>query len=167
MVWPAPVLAAALTVSPMNRVLTSQGFGRVHVGMSLKRAEAALHAPLRIDNSQDPSGRCVYAYRRDGRDPGVGYMLVNGVIQRIDIELKNERSVGTAHAIGQGASVAAVLRAYGGKAEPDRTDNAKPGDLLVMDPGGKSGMRFGFEDGRLAWLIAGAYPALGFSEGCL
>jgi hypothetical protein len=170
MAWVGLALAAALsgvTGAPSDRVLTSQGFGHVRTGMSLKQAEQALGSGLRLDTSQDPSGHCVYAYRADGSDPGVGYMLIGGKIERVDVELKDALPVRTSNGLGQGASVEAVKQAYGSKAKQDPTDYAEPGDLVVKDPGGKRGVRFSFQDGKLAWLIAGNYPALSFSEGCL
>jgi hypothetical protein len=135
--------------------------------MSLRKAEEALGNRLRVDRSQDPSGYCVYAYRADGSDSGVGYMLIGDRIERIDVELKNARSVRTAEGLGYGATVRAVKRAYGSRAAPDHTDYAEPSDVVVKDQGGKRGVRFAFQDGKLAWLIAGNYPALSFSEGCL
>ena len=168
----AAAVAAPAPSSP-DRILTSHGLGQVEVGMSVKQAEQVLHIRLKIDDSQEPGGECVYAYETAGPGAQVGYMVIKGKIQRIDIQLKGDASIKTQGGLGLGATQAGVRGAYGRGARHDQTDPNDDGPpdensgLIVKDPNGKSGIRFGFQKGALAWLIAGNYPALSFYEGCL
>jgi len=161
-------LASALNASaqPLT-VVRDDGVGPVVTGMALQQVEQVLRARMRISKDQDPSGVCVYAVRADGRDPGIQYMVVDGRVQRVDIALRGQPNVRTAADVAGGASPLAVRQAYGNRAKADPTDGAGVEDLLVEESGAMRGMRFVFEDGRLAWIIAGAEPALFDYEGCL
>jgi hypothetical protein len=166
--WIAVGLASALGGSPFApATVRSDGLGRVEMGMTVRQAEQALGTSLRIDASQDPTRHCLYARRADGGDPGVGYMVLDGAIVRIDIELKDETALRTPEGIGAGASPERVKTVYGRRAEPDAADNAGDHDLIVRDADGKGGLRFAFIGDRLAWIVVGKSPALIFSEGCL
>jgi hypothetical protein len=148
-------------------LLGPSGFGNVKVGMTIKQAERALGAKLNLTSDEDPSGRCLRGSRADGIDPGVVYMALNGSIQRIDVELASSPSVRTPEGIGLGATPKAVLQAYGGRAQHDHTDYAGDDDLVVNRPDRRGGVQFTFQDGKLAWMLTGNYPALSLSEGCL
>ncbi len=82
-----------------------------------------------------------------------------------------ERTVVTPEGIGSGATAKQVRAIYGARAKRDESDpNADPAtneDLVVDEPNRKSGLRFAFDGGKLAWISAGNYPALSFYEGCL
>ncbi len=152
-------------------ILDLSGFGRVKFGMTTKQAERALGAKLKLTSDEDPSGHCLRGSRADGLDPGVTYMALKGVIQRIDVELALEPAVVTPEGIGHGATPIEVQSIYGVGAKRDVSDpNADPAsnqDLVVDNPNHRSGILFAFDGGKLTWLIAGNYPALSFYEGCL
>lgn len=148
-------------------LVDATGFGPVKFGMTIRQAERALGTKLKLTADEDPSGTCVRGGRADGSEPGVAYMAIKGVIQRIDVELAQAQSVKTTEGVGAGSTPADVRRTYGARAEHDNTDYAGHDDIVVKTPSRKSGVRYEFEDGKLSWIIAGKYPALSFSEGCL
>ncbi len=152
--------ATATTLSP-------DGLGRVKIGMTARQAERALGAKLNLTADEDPSGVCLRGSRADGVDPGIIYMALEGTIRRIDVELAMEPSVVTTEGIGRGATPGAVRSTYGARAKHDDSDGAGGDDQVVDSSGRHRGVKFAFEDGKLTWMMAGEYPALSFSEGCV
>ena len=173
MLTSALVIAALIASAPPTQMqaLSPAGFGRVKIGMTTRQAEQALGVKLNLTTDEDPSGQCLRGRRADGVDPGVVYMAVTGVIQRVDIELALEPAIRTPEGIGRDATPKQVKSIYGGRAKRDESDpNADPAaneDLVVDNADRKHGIQFKFEQGKLTWMIAGAYPALSFYEGCV
>ena len=161
------LLCGAPLIAHATDLVDATGFGPVKFGMTIKQAERALGTTLKLTADEDPSGTCVRGGRADGIEPGVAYMAIKGVIQRIDVELAQAQSVKTAGGVGAGSTPSDVRKTFGARAEHDNTDYAGDDDIVVNAPGRKSGVRYGFEDGKLSWIIAGKYAALSFSEGCL
>jgi hypothetical protein len=172
MVRRLPLILAAclLTAGPARAgaddILTMQGLGKVRIGMTIAAAERALGSKLTINTFEDPSGECEYAYQGPDLDHDVSYMVVHGMIQRIEVFGKPGSNVKTAEGIHRGASEAEVLRAYGRRVA-QRTDDYDQPRLVLKDEAGHSGIIFTLENGRVTWILAGNYPALGFPEGCL
>jgi hypothetical protein len=160
LLWAAPAQAGA------DNILTMQGLGKVRIGMTIAAAEQALGSKLTINTVEDPSGECEYAYQGPALDHDVSYMVVHGTIQRIEVWGGPDSRVRTPEGIRRGASEAAMLRAYGRRVTRQTDDYDQP-RLVLKDEAGHSSMIFTLENGRVTWILAGNYPALGFSEGCL
>ena len=148
-------------------LVSPSGLGNVKFGMTTGQAERALGAKLDLSNAEDPSGHCLRGSRADGVDPGVIYMVIDGVVQRVDVELSNSPSVRTAEGIGDNATPATVRSIYGARLRANHSDFSGADDLEVQASNGKAGLKFVFEHGALRWILAGNYPALARPEGCL
>ena len=160
-VWLASLALVALAASAPT--LDAGGLGAVRVGMTLAQASRALGVKLRL--AADPgysSDECDYAYRVDKRDGGVSYMVAHGRIVRIDVV---KPGVTTRLGIGVGSKIAAIRAAYPRiKSEPNRYSEEP--EFEWQAPGGKSGLIFGTEKGRVSYIWAGRYPELSLVEGC-
>ena len=165
--WASPSKAAE------GHALTMSGLGPVKIGMTVKQAEAALEARLRMVEPNDTDSQaCQYAEREDGRDRNVSYMIEGGQITRIDI-VALDRGAGhsmlvrTVAGIGIGATERAVRRAYGGSlvVKPHPYDDAAH-YLEVYGPGRKRALIFESGDGRVTSLRAGKRASVEYIEGC-
>jgi hypothetical protein len=164
----------AVTASPVAHaadLLGPDGIGPVKIGMTVRQAERVLGAKLKLTSAEDPSGKCLRGSRADGVDSGIIYMALEGAIQRVDVKLALAPGVMTRAGIGAGVGPDTVKNVYGAQARRDESDpNQDPAsndDLVVDTPDHKRGIQFKFEGGKLTWMIAGAYPALSYYEGCL
>jgi hypothetical protein len=178
------VLAIAVSIAASGAesdlVLTPGGLGPVQVGMTIRQAEKALGAKLRVEKYSDDSGPddCQYAFRADAKFPEVGYMLNARRIVRIDIEVPGygpqHSPIRTAEGVGLGSTESAVKRAYGRtlKIEPHSYGGGEASSepewhyLVVDESDHKRGIIFETEGLKVTSFRAGKYPELGWIEGC-
>ena len=156
----APALFAA---APAPRVLTSQGFGGVRVGMTRVQAERAIASPLRIDYPDTDNRSCGMAARRDGRDKSISYMIEGGRVTRIDI---NGPTIRTARGVGVGSTIAQLRKAYGQRLKSHPNQYTDQPDFHVKGPRG-FGLIFETDDGRVVTMRGGRYPSVAYIESCL
>lgn len=167
--------AAAFAAEPA-KVLTPDGLGPVTIGMTTRQAEAALGAKLvrQMPNDADFDS-CDYLSRRDGQEPDVAYMLSEGHIARVDIDLPRLgprlSTVKTAEGIGIGSTEKAVKQAYGGqvKVEPHPYGDGSADGwhyLRVDQPDHRRGYIFETDGKRVTSFRAGRHPELDLIEGC-
>jgi len=154
-------------------VLTFDGFGPVRIGMTAAQAQAALGRKFKFDDAQSGDvNECAYAWRADGKDSNVLYMIEKKRITRIDISNLNSHGRGvtgvvTAAGIGIGASEQAVRRAYGAAVIVAPAPYETGGQWLkVKDRGGRHGFVFETEHGRVTTFRTGERAAIDYMEGC-
>ena len=152
------------------QILSVEGLGPVRIGMTIEQAERALEAPLR-PRERSASPACWITGRADGREPDIAYMVVHGHIRRIDLLSGRlaASAVRSEQGIGIGATEEAALRAYGSRliVAPHKYTGADGGHYLVLImPGGRSGMIFETFNGQVTQVRAGFRPELDYVEGC-
>src|SRR6185312_17484147 len=78
--------AMAMLATPASaEVLSWQAVGLVQLGMTVKAAERALGAKLGPRSAVYISEECYETWRANGKDPGIGYVVVNGKITVIQV----------------------------------------------------------------------------------
>lgn len=161
--------AAACSQGTADNVLTTQGLGKVKVGMTLEAAETALGSKLEVSYPNDKS--CGTGARADKIDDNVWYMLENGNVARIDVvsDGTHVAHIVTAEGVGAGSTEKAVLDAYRGrvKIKPHPYLESQGHYLVVDDSDHKHGIIFETDLKQVTSVRAGAYPALGYIEGCV
>lgn len=165
------LLCATAAIAEQSYPLTMDGLGPVKLGMTQRAAEKALGVRLKIDDaSAYKESGCGYLARTDGRSPDVLYMIMDGRITRIDIDVEPPaRSlVRVKEGIGIGSSETEILRAFGKsvKVEPHPYLDEQGHYLVVDSKDHKRGLIFETEHGKVTTFRAGLYPSLGFIEGC-
>jgi len=162
-------LLGACSQGAADNVLTTQGLGKVKVGMTLEAAETALGSKLEIGYPNDKS--CGTGGRADKMDDNVWYMFENGNVARIDVgnEGAHVARIVTAEGVGAGSTEKAVLDVYRGrvKVQPHPYLENQGHYLVVDDPDHKHGIIFETDLEVVTSVRAGAYPALGYIEGCV
>jgi hypothetical protein len=160
----APGTSVALgkpTVTDTSTISTV-GLDKVHFGMTVAEAEQAAGSKLVADGT----GSC-YAVKLDQGAAGVGFLISDGRVERVDITGGN---VATRSGIKVGSTAAAVKAAYPGQIdEQPRTDGA-PGTALVFVPKDEADAQF-----RIVFLTdgttvqsyrAGRLPQVTAATGC-
>jgi hypothetical protein len=169
----APHAQAAAPPDQAKRaqILTSQGLGPVRVGMTVRQAGMALGTKLKVDTDGD-SDACRYAWRADGLDENVAYMVEDGRITRIDIfhpdkTTHPELSVVTTAGIGLGSSEESVRRAYRKSVKVKPSFYADNGlEFRVKDFRKQRGLLFAVDEGKVVHIRAGRIPSIDYVEGC-
>ena len=112
--WAVPIGVTAVA-STSETTLTPDGLGPVKIGMTKRQAEQALGKKLHVEYPMTTdSNSCSYAFRADGKDRDVGYMLIDSRIARIDIGVIPLRAkILTSAGVGRGSTENAVRKAYG------------------------------------------------------
>ncbi|MCA1693164.1 MAG: hypothetical protein LC733_13590 [Actinobacteria bacterium] len=153
--------------------LSLDGLGPVDIGMTLDEASAAAGTPIRI-RPDDPYGpECTYAYPQGGPD-GVGFMVINGRIARVDIgTLRPEMRpspVRTVSGIGIGSTEDEVKQAYPGRIRVEPAKYDPTGHDLVYVPVDASvkhlSMIFQTDGQRVTSFRAGLAEPVAYTEGC-
>ena len=161
--WTTPVFAA-------NAALTPTGLGPVAIGMTPAQAEAALGTKL---TPRDPSEKesCWSAWRADGVDSAVSYMVVEGKIERIDIGIGSDGllpPIDTEEAVGVDSSGETILLKYGLRVTVTRHPLiGNDGRYMRVVPAdGAAGILFDIRDNKVDSYRAGTVPAIDWPEGC-
>jgi hypothetical protein len=144
--------------------LDGRGFGPVEAGMTLAEAEQAAGVPLAYEESGAGSGGCGYA-RADGLD-GVAFMVIDGVVQRADVD---DPAIATDAGVHVGDPPSAVFDAYADVREEPHPYEPTGSYLTVEGTGADEGYATIFEvwdDGVVHTMRAGLHPAVDYIEGC-
>jgi hypothetical protein len=144
-------------------VLTPQGYGPLHVGMTWAQARRAVPG-LRYGETLGDGSTCHEA--STPRMPGVFGMFVDGRLVRVS--LSSPSRVGTARGIHIGSTEAQVRAAYRGlyRDEPHQYEGPQGRYLTVWTVRGRSGIRFETDMHHHVQTIHGGGDAIQYVEGC-
>lgn len=149
-----------------DTVLSVNGMGPIRVGMRLREAEQSLRARLAATGGA-PNQRCYYVAMENG-PPGVAFMVVKGVIARVDVEAPATNPTKAGARIG--SSEAEIERLYPGRIEATPSEYSPGGRYLRWKPEAAKFRNFGivFEtDGQqVTRMRAGRLPELNYVESC-
>ena len=141
-----------------------RSYGPVHFGITLDEASALLGERLQADTTN--SGACTYVFAK--ATPHVAFMVIEGRIQRVDIDSAGVETISGAHV---GVSEDEVRALYPGRIRTQPHQYTGPeGHYLIYVPRDAADAGFGliFEtNGRVVLNFrAGLQPAVGYVEGC-
>jgi hypothetical protein len=161
-----PQIAKASPALTEESRLGTNGIGPVHAGMSIEEAESA--SGRRFIVRENPlGGSCTYATAR-GLD-GVSFMLIKGIIERVDI---SNRRIMTLRGAKIGDSEKSVNSLYPGQIKTTRHpyQARSGGHYLTFFPRDKEDQdyRLIFEtsNGKVNAFRGGRLPAVDYIEGC-
>jgi hypothetical protein len=165
--------AAVASHGQSPSALTVEGLGPVKIGMTLAEVERALGTKLSMYylDDTDPNA-CGTGNRADGKNADVYYLLEDGKLARIEIVTLDTGTptvpaIRTAKGIGLGSTEAQVKAAYPGvKVEPHPYLEDAGHYMVVKSADGKTGIIFETDTKTVIEFRAGAYPQVGYIEGC-
>ncbi len=145
-------------ITKRDRV-TTRGLGRLHIGMSVQRAERVVGHRLRRSYPSGP--RCFTAIIRPSR-LGVYVLATGDTIARIDV---TERGVATHSGIRVGDSVRRLRAAYGAqlKARPNFYQSSWT-NYVIRD--GNRKVVFYTDSRKVKSYSTGRSPEINYVEGC-
>lgn len=155
------LLVTAQSQPRSESVVLPDGIGPVKIGMTLSQASKALGIQFIRETGYD--GDCYYIRPRQGFK-GVGFMVTNKRIARIDINTKIYR---TELGATLGDSEAKIKRLYKGQIRVGQHAYVDTGHYLTVTPKG-SRYQIVFEtDGKTVTTYrVGKNPEVGYIEGC-
>lgn len=146
--------------------LAINGIGPIGVGMTVAEALKSLGRKITL-GQRISDGDCRYAEPASG-PKGVAFMVIDGVIARIDVDSKR---IKTRKGIGIGDTEAQVMAAYPGQIKVTTHTYDDKGHYLTFVPKDRKDRNFRlvFEtDGkRVTSFRAGRLPEVEWVEGCL
>jgi len=169
----AVLISVLAMAAPANAqqppVLENGGLGKVRIGMGIKEAERAIGARLRsLIPAYGPG--CWLAVRADGIDPGLSYMVENGLITRIDIGTPRggaAPATSTAKGIGVGSTATDVERTYGGGNSAPAPYGHDDGDRwIAVERTPTLGIVIAMSGGKVVGMWAGRRDSIAYTEGC-
>jgi hypothetical protein len=132
------------------------------MGMELPELNKALHTAYSkpADRDEQPCFYVSVPHR-----PGVGIMILDGHVARIDVDDNQTR---TAEGIRKGDSETKALKVYGAglKVTPSAYQPESGHFLTMLSRDRKYGIRFETENGIIVRYYAGTARAIAFIEGC-
>ena len=161
-------LAVLLTIenSSAGRIyyLHSKGFGPVLIGMTPSEASSALGVRIRPFQEPDEDEiHCHYEYP-DGYLEGLGFMVQDGVITRIDIH-KEDYLTDTGLSVGQKEEQ--IFKKYEGKtSERIHPYIGKRGKYIIVANSDGYKMIFETDSGVITRFRTGKSPSVEYIEGC-
>lgn len=162
-----PIADAADPQLTATNTITTGGLGPVRVGMTVQEATKAAGLPIIAPTSAAilPSPGCGFA-RADGLD-GVGFMLIDGVIVRVDI---SSGPIATASGARIGSTEQEIKDLFPDLIEVTPHAYVEGGNYLTLVPTAENlkDVRVVFEtDGKVVTSYrAGRMPAVEWIEGC-
>jgi hypothetical protein len=160
------------TIKPATPKLTeasqvgTNGLGPVLVGMTVAEAEQV--AGRRFDTDQEGPAGTACLYSKPQGLPGVGFMVIDGKIARIDVW--SNPKIKTFWGAKIGDSEARIKQLYGNQIEVQQHEYRPQGHYLVFVPKDKADKNFRvvFEtDGqKVTQFRSGRVPEVEYVEGC-
>jgi hypothetical protein len=159
----ALALSAAGARADGTVTVTPAGIGPIRIGMPLAALAEALGEPITVPDDPDERA-CFYVYPR--RFPGVGFMVDEGRLRRIDVRSEGAQ---TAEGIRVGDPVSKVEAAFGSRLKDEPHHYTGPEDryLTVTFEEGTLALRFETHAGRIVVFYAGSFQQVQYVEGCL
>ena len=164
------VLATTTPAAAQQPVLENSGIGKVRIGMDIKEAERTLGVHLRSLVPGYGQG-CWLAGRADGIDPGLSYMVENGVVTRIDVVTPPDGpapAISTAKGIGIGSTRAEVELKYGsnGSSAPAPYGHNDDDLWVTVETTPALGIVISLSGGKVVSLWAGRRQSIAYTEAC-
>ena len=155
-------MAAMICAAQNPWVVRMDGFGPVHVGMTLRQLNAILHTSYTLPTDPDERA-CFYAEIPNHSD--VNLMILNGRVGRMDVDNPDAR---TERGLHNGSTESEALRTYGKQLKVTaHAYNPENGHYLtVLSPDRRYGIRFETADGKIEHYYAGQRAAIAYIEGC-
>lgn len=137
------------------------GIGAMKIGMTRKQLSTVLHESIKGPDTSDDKA-CYYT--EVSSYPGVGLMILNGRLARIDL---NEPGTATEEGIQVGDSEAHIRAVYGHRVKivPDAYESANH-TLTLHSADGRTGIRFVIDQQKVRQFYAGRSDAIEYIEGC-
>ena len=161
-----PQIAQATPALTTESRVGTNGIGPVHVGMTASEAETAAGRTI-IIRKNVLGGTCTYASFR-GLD-GVDFMLIKGIIERVDI---SNRAISTLRGAAIGDTETRIRNLYPGQTKTTRHPYARRNDghYLTFCPKDREDQddRVIFEtsEGLVRRFRSGRVPSVDAIEGC-
>jgi len=160
-------LALATSALATDQGVGFDGISPVRVGMTLRQAEQALHAKLRINSETDSDPSICATFYAEGRDLPISYMFEHGRVTRAALGDEGATSsIKTANGIGLGSTLPQIKRAYGRQGTWHRNTYTDEPVFEIKSTDGRSAILFYTERGRVTRIIAGRLPSAEYIEGC-
>lgn len=166
-------LAAALLVAavgacgpqaqkPSGPVVSGEGFAGVKFGMKVAEAEQALGHKLKPLGGE---ANCSYVEPVGAYD-GIAFMVVDGVIARVDVQETDTVVTDTGAKVGDAESH--VLELYKGRTavQPHKYTGPEGHYVLVLGADGKAQIVFETDGKKVVSYRAGRQPEVEWVEGC-
>ena len=142
-------------------IVRPDGIGPVRVGMTLTELNSVLHESFTMpaDKEQQP---CFYV--NTDRHPGVGFMIQNRRVVRVDVDGPDTPTV---EGVRVGDSEAKAMRAYGSRLniEPNYYQPQEK-YLTIRSANRRYAIRFETDNGKIGRFYAGRLSAVLLIEGC-
>lgn len=132
--------------------------------MKLSELKADLHLSYSISMAQDSDQQtCFYADLRG--HSGIGLMILNGRVARVDIDNRDTQTVEGVHN-GDSEAHARSIYSVRLKVTPHAYTAPEGHYLTMRSADGKYGIRFETDRGKIVRYYAGRVDAISFIEGC-
>ncbi|WP_457098194.1 hypothetical protein [Lysobacter sp. P5_B9] len=159
------IAANTAMVAPASEPkITFNSYGPVLIGMDRQALERALGSKLKGEEPDADSEACEYVAPERGYD-GVGFMLINQHLARVDVSNPNVATLSGAHV---GSTQESVLAMYPGRVEVSpHAYTAPDGSYLTLFSRDKlHGIRFETDHGKVTRYYSGTAEAIQYIEGC-
>lgn len=147
---------------PSGPVVSGDGFSGVKFGMTVADAEKALGHKLKALGGE---ANCSYVEPVGAYD-GLAFMVVDGVIARVDVQETDAIVTDTGAKVGD--TEAHVLELYKGRTsvQPHKYTGPEGHYVLVLGSDGKAQMVFETDGTKVVGYRAGRQPEIEWVEGC-
>ncbi|MEO7496323.1 MAG: hypothetical protein ABIT83_06745 [Massilia sp.] len=145
-------------------VLREDGIGPLRVGMRFDQVNKRMDGKLVHDDLavQGPPYACELISAPG--HPGISLMFVEGVLKRVDVLPDGKATV---RGIAVGDPVSRVSATYPHSGEVKDFYDAREQNITVRSKDRALAIQFGTDQGKVAWLRAGAVKEVNYVEGCL
>lgn len=144
--------------------VTADGFAGVRFGMTVAQAEAALGHKLKPTGDVQ-EGECSFVEPVGAYD-GLAFMVIAGVIARLDVQQTTAIATDTGAKVGDSES--RVIDLYKGRTRVEEHQYTGPEGhyVLVLGSDGKAQLVFETDGGKVVSYRAGRQPEVEWVEGC-
>lgn len=141
------------------------GIGPLRIGMHFDQVNKRLDGKLKHDDLAEPGPqpKACEMVSVPGH-PEVFLMFVDGIFKRVDVLPEAKATV---QGIAVGDPVSRVLAAYPNSEKTKDFYDDREQNITVRSKDGKLALRFGTDQGKVAWFHAGAKKESNYVEGCL
>ena len=164
LLFTSTLIASAAAAPSSGPRVTFTSFGPARIGMSRQGLESALGTRLKSEAQDADSEGCEYVAAARGYE-GIGFMLVDQHLARIDVSDRNVNTLSGAHV---GSTQESVLALYSGRVvvSPHAYTAPDGSYLTLLSSDKKHGIRFETDHGKVTVYYAGTAEAIQYIEGC-